>query len=98
MKPTHLILLTFSLMPLQAADTAPSSFRLMTFNIHHGEGTDGKVDLERIAKVMGEAQADIVALQEVDRGASRTGQRQQEGRDGHHGNRGTGYSSRRGHA
>jgi endonuclease/exonuclease/phosphatase family metal-dependent hydrolase len=40
---------------------------LMTFNIHHGKGIDGKVDLRRIAAEISRAKADIVALQEVDR-------------------------------
>lgn len=47
--------------------------RVMTYNIHHGEGLDGKVDIARIARVIREARADIVALQEVDRGVERTG-------------------------
>jgi endonuclease/exonuclease/phosphatase family metal-dependent hydrolase len=51
------------------------SFRVMTYNIHHGEGTDGKVDLNRIAEVILTQRADIVALQEVDRGVERTGRR-----------------------
>jgi endonuclease/exonuclease/phosphatase family metal-dependent hydrolase len=44
----------------------------MTFNIHHGEGIDGRLDIERIAKVIADAKADIVGLQEVDRGVERT--------------------------
>lgn len=47
----------------------------MTFNLHHGEGVDGRVDLERIAAVIREQQADLVALQEVDRGVQRTARR-----------------------
>src|SRR5206468_2603222 len=38
--------------------------RLATFNIHHGEGADGKLDLDRVAGVVKEA--DVVAFQEVD--------------------------------
>ena len=38
----------------------------MSYNIHHGQGTDGKFDLERIAKIIVDSQADVVALQEVD--------------------------------
>lgn len=49
--------------------------RIMTFNIHHGEGMDGRLDLDRIAKVITEAKADIVGLQEVDRGVERTQRR-----------------------
>lgn len=49
-----------------------SILRVMTYNIHHGEGVDGKVDIERIAKLIRDSKADIVALQEVDRGVERT--------------------------
>ncbi|MBC8244619.1 MAG: endonuclease/exonuclease/phosphatase family protein [Verrucomicrobia bacterium] len=52
---------------------SPIIFRVMTFNIHHGEGQDGKVDLERVAKVILNANADAVALQEVDQNTQRTG-------------------------
>ena len=48
------------------------ALRVMTYNIHHGEGTDGKVDLDRIAAVIRAARADIVCLQEVDRDLPRT--------------------------
>lgn len=42
-------------------------FNVMTFNIHHGRGTDGKLSLERIAKVIEESKADLIGLNEVDR-------------------------------
>lgn len=54
---------------------APTTMRVMSYNIHHGEGLDKKVELERIAKLIVEQQADLVALQEVDRGVERTAQR-----------------------
>ncbi len=41
------------------------AIRIMTFNIHHGEGLDRRHDLERIARLVDGA--DLVALQEVDR-------------------------------
>lgn len=44
----------------------------MTYNIHHGRGLDGEVDLERIAKLIREQDVDLVALQEVDKGTERT--------------------------
>lgn len=40
---------------------------VLTFNIRHGLGTDDRLDLERIAGVIAEQGADVVALQEVDR-------------------------------
>jgi len=53
----------------------PPPLRVMTYNIHHGEGLDGKVDLLRIAQLIQRADADIVALQEVDKCVARTGRR-----------------------
>jgi len=47
--------------------------RVLTYNIHHAEGTDGKLDLERIATVIRSVKPDIVALQEVDCRVNRTG-------------------------
>jgi endonuclease/exonuclease/phosphatase family metal-dependent hydrolase len=44
----------------------PAEIRVVTYNIHHGEGTDGKFDLPRIAKRILAEKPDIVALQEVD--------------------------------
>jgi endonuclease/exonuclease/phosphatase family metal-dependent hydrolase len=39
--------------------------RLVTYNIQWGKGRDGVVDLERIARIVGDA--DVIALQEVER-------------------------------
>lgn len=60
--------------PTRAA-SEPFAFRVMTYNIHHGEGTDKRLDLERIARLILDQRADIVALQEVDRGVERTRRR-----------------------
>jgi endonuclease/exonuclease/phosphatase family metal-dependent hydrolase len=46
---------------------------LMTYNVHSCVGTDRKLDPGRIAQVIAQAKPDIVALQEVDVGRSRTG-------------------------
>jgi endonuclease/exonuclease/phosphatase family metal-dependent hydrolase len=40
---------------------------VLTFNIHHAEGTDGRLDLDRVAKVMRSSGADVIGVQEVDR-------------------------------
>jgi endonuclease/exonuclease/phosphatase family metal-dependent hydrolase len=53
----------------------PSTIRVLTYNIHHGEGIDKRLDLERIAKLILDAKADVVGLQEVDRGCDRTQKR-----------------------
>lgn len=55
------------------ADTRPATLRVLSYNIHHGEGTDGKLDLDRIAAVIRSAEPDLVAVQEVDRHTDRTG-------------------------
>lgn len=46
-------------------------FQVMTYNIHHGKGSDGKLNLERIASVIEKSGADFVSLNEVDREFSR---------------------------
>lgn len=51
------------------------TLRILSWNIHHGEGLDGRVDLHRIADVIRKTQPDLVALQEVDRGVARTARR-----------------------
>jgi endonuclease/exonuclease/phosphatase family metal-dependent hydrolase len=58
-----------------AAPKETQSFRVMTYNIHHAQGLDGKIDLARIAALIQQEHADIVAVQEVDRGVERTGRR-----------------------
>ncbi|MEX2215466.1 MAG: endonuclease/exonuclease/phosphatase family protein [Phycisphaeraceae bacterium] len=55
----------------QASAADAPRIRVLTYNIHHGEGTDGKFDLERIAKVILSVKPDIVALQEVDQKTGR---------------------------
>lgn len=47
--------------------------RILSYNIHHGEGMDGRLDLERLAKVITAQQPDLVALQEIDIKTTRTG-------------------------
>src|SRR5512137_2576275 len=52
--------------------SAQATIRVMTWNIHHGEGTDGIVDVDRIARLIVDEKVDIVALQEIDRGVARS--------------------------
>jgi endonuclease/exonuclease/phosphatase family metal-dependent hydrolase len=46
---------------------------VLTYNIHHGEGRDGLLDLPRLSQVITSAQPDLVALQEVDVETTRVG-------------------------
>jgi endonuclease/exonuclease/phosphatase family metal-dependent hydrolase len=50
----------------------PKEIRVLTHNIHHGEGVDGRTDLKRIALVLSAAKPDIVALQAVDEKTQRS--------------------------
>lgn len=58
---------------LSRAAEDPKPLRVLCWNIHHGEGTDGKVNLERLAAAIQGQEPDVVMLQEVDKGCKRTG-------------------------
>ncbi|GIG67189.1 endonuclease/exonuclease/phosphatase family protein [Phytomonospora endophytica] len=49
-----------------AAASPYATIRVATFNIHHGAGGDGLVDLERVAAFIEDLDVDLVGLQEVD--------------------------------
>lgn len=51
----------------------PQSIRVLAYNIKHGRGNDGKIDLERAAQVIRRLNPDIVALQEIDVNVARSG-------------------------
>lgn len=55
------------------APQSPRTLRVLTYNIHHGEGTDEVFDYERQASLINRLSPDLVALQEVDRGTGRAG-------------------------
>ena len=46
--------------------------RVLTYNIQHGAGTDGTVDLARTAAVIKRLTPDLAALQEVDKATTRS--------------------------
>lgn len=52
--------------------------RILSYNIHHAEGVDGKLDVPRIAQVILSVKPDLVALQEVDKNTTRTGKVNQD--------------------
>ena len=52
--------------------------RILSYNIHHAEGVDGKLDVPRIAQVILSVDPDLVALQEVDKNTIRTGKVNQD--------------------
>lgn len=57
----------------QNATNTTQTVRVMSYNIRHARGQDDKVDVARIAEVIKKEKADIVGLQEVDKGVVRSG-------------------------
>jgi endonuclease/exonuclease/phosphatase family metal-dependent hydrolase len=56
-----------------APEPVAQTFRVVSYNIKHGRGMDDRVDLARTASVLQRFEPDIVGLQEVDLGVSRSG-------------------------
>ena len=50
-----------------------NSLKILSYNIKHGRGMDGRVDLKRTAKVIRSLSPDLVTLQEVDKNCTRSG-------------------------
>jgi endonuclease/exonuclease/phosphatase family metal-dependent hydrolase len=70
----HLVFATICVLasaPNAMADE-PIRLRVLSYNIHHAEGVDRKLDLDRIAGVITNVDPDLVALQEVDQNVKRT--------------------------
>ena len=65
------VLLAFGLLLVAAACASGETVTVLSYNIHHGEGTDGVFDLPRLARIITDSGADLVALQEVDVGTRR---------------------------
>lgn len=64
--------LAIALVQLMSIAVAEETLTVLTYNIHHAEGTDGVLDLERIAEIVRAQGADVVCLQEVDKNLPRT--------------------------
>ena len=73
MKPSVYCLVLLLLIEATSSLGAQRTLRVVSYNIHHGRGTDGRIDLPRLARVIGELEPDLVALQEVDVGTKRCG-------------------------
>ncbi len=65
--------LSFSVLGKTDPSGERNSLKILSYNIKHGRGMDGKVDLLRIAKVIGALSPDLVTLQEVDKNCTRSG-------------------------
>jgi endonuclease/exonuclease/phosphatase family metal-dependent hydrolase len=79
-------LLLLACAPSQRASSpeasTPASWRVVSYNIRHGRGMDGVVDLERTAEGLRRLDADVIALQEVDERVTRSGGEDQAARLG----------------
>lgn len=63
-----------------AVDSVPArdsvvyeTIRVAAYNVKHGLGMDSVIDLERVASVLRGLYADVITLQEIDRGVERSG-------------------------
>lgn len=59
--------LTAAATSAEAAPRKDFELAVLSYNIHHGEGEDGRLDLGRIAAEIRASGADVIGLQEVDR-------------------------------
>lgn len=77
MKPKHIFVTIALLIATTLVDDIAQrntyTLRILTYNIYHGETTDGRVDMDLFASIINEVKPDLVALQEVDKNAKRTG-------------------------
>lgn len=65
--------LTVILSACATPEVGPTTLRVLTWNIHHGQGIDNEYDLQRVAGVISSVDPDVVCLQEVDRRTIRSG-------------------------
>lgn len=65
--------------PAHAPAPEPAPLRVLVYNVHAGKDADRVDNLARVAAVVRETRADLVLLQEVDRGTERSGRVDQAG-------------------
>jgi endonuclease/exonuclease/phosphatase family metal-dependent hydrolase len=67
------IVIPFAAFAREIAPKEENTIRIMTWNVHNCEGTDGQKDCERIAALILDAAPDVVAIQETDSATARSG-------------------------
>ncbi|MBQ2368120.1 MAG: endonuclease/exonuclease/phosphatase family protein [Bacteroidaceae bacterium] len=65
------ILCFFALLCAMLVSCGGDTMRVMSYNVHHCRGVDGKIDYARIAEVINRVSPDFVALQELDSATTR---------------------------
>ncbi len=68
-----LFILAFAVVGRTTAAETPATLRVLCYNIHYGQGMDGRYDVARLAAVINQYKPDLVALQEIDVGVTRSG-------------------------
>ena len=66
MKRITVLIFFLSVFSIHSVSQTAKTINIMTYNIHHGVGIDGKFDLVRIAQLIKDHNIDIAAFQEVD--------------------------------
>ncbi|PHS00008.1 MAG: endonuclease [Blastopirellula sp.] len=69
---TLFVMALLAMFQSSAFSAEPMELRILTYNVHHGQGNDGKFDLERLAKIILKTKPDLVALQELDQKTGRS--------------------------
>jgi endonuclease/exonuclease/phosphatase family metal-dependent hydrolase len=59
------LVVTYGSSSLSNSTSGSGTLKVMTYNTHHGVGTDGKYNLSRIATVIANQRPDVVSLNEV---------------------------------
>lgn len=72
-RPAIASVLLLSLVGVHGSAAGQVTLRVASYNIRHGAGMDDRVDLSRAAEVLRALDADVITLQEIDRGVERTG-------------------------
>lgn len=70
--PFLLLLLTVSV-ACRSTSPVPLELRVLSYNVKHGLGMDGRLDLTRTAELIRRLEPDLVVLQEIDNGVERSG-------------------------
>lgn len=64
-----------AVLALSGCRKADSTYCFVSYNIRNGIGMDNRSELQRVADVLNECKADVVALQEIDSMTARSGNR-----------------------
>lgn len=69
----RLLVLSLVLLFAGCASVRPRALRVLVYNIHAGKDAERVDNLRRVAALIASTEADLVLLQEIDRGTSRSG-------------------------